>query len=272
MSRQDYVETVKLFCFLKITGLKQIIEGITRPNKQGGSCIDCIITDCVFVKECGILNNFVSDHYTIYCTRKKKKEHHVRTIRTVRDYRAFDPDIFENSLVHSEWTKINGNNDPDMHWEIILKNIHNILSIMCPFKMVNTRKSVTPWLTPEIYRLIREKKCLVKKYKISRYPLLLRELPLKRNELNSKIDKAKNVYIKISLSQTITKTNKFWKLIKNLIDKDDCVDITAYTFRSTDTNEEIVKASTPDFLNNFFVNVAERMCGKFDINDHVYNE
>ena len=53
--------------------------------------------------------------------------------------------------------------------------------------------------------------------------------------LNSKIDEAKAVYIQTTLNQTVKKTKKFWKLIKGLIDKDDCADITAYTFTNPDT-------------------------------------
>ena len=36
--------------------------------------------------------------------------------------------------------------------------------------------------------------------------------------------------------------------------------------------KDILKESTPNFLNDYFVNVAERTCGKFDMDDHVYNE
>ena len=33
---------------------------------------------------------------------------------------------------------------------------------MCPYKKITTRKKVTPWITPETYRAIREKRHHVK--------------------------------------------------------------------------------------------------------------
>ena len=44
-----------------------------------GSCIDLIMTNSMYVLESGILNDFVSDHYSIFCVRKKKKKSNVKT-------------------------------------------------------------------------------------------------------------------------------------------------------------------------------------------------
>ena len=107
-----------LFVFMKKAGLRQIIDGTTRPKRRGGSCIDLILTECTIVMDCGILNDFVSDHYTVYCTREKKKEHHTTITRTIRDYRAFDKTGFENLLIHSDWSNYDKVIDPDVQWEI----------------------------------------------------------------------------------------------------------------------------------------------------------
>ena len=69
--RRDDNNTVKLTSFIKKLGLSQLINGITRPNVKSGSCIDLILTDCKFINENGILNDLISDHYSIYCIRKK---------------------------------------------------------------------------------------------------------------------------------------------------------------------------------------------------------
>ena len=92
--------------------------------------------------------------------------------------------------------------------------IRNIQSIMCPFKKVNSCKTVTPWLTPDIYKLIRQKKLLIKKYKTTKNPTSLTEMRLTRNELNSRTDRAKAIYI------------------ENTLLEDDCIDITAYILSS----------------------------------------
>ena len=61
-----------------------------------------------------------------------------------------------------------------------------------------------------------------------------------------------------SLYINTKKPKKFWKIIKDLIDKDDCVDIMSYVFCYPDNNDIIGKSEIPDFLNDFFANIAER--------------
>ena len=72
--RRDEITTVQITRFIKKYGLSQLIHGITRPNRKGGSCLDLIITDSKYVADSGILDDFISDHYTFFCRRKKKKK------------------------------------------------------------------------------------------------------------------------------------------------------------------------------------------------------
>ena len=270
--KRDEINIIRTFRFLKKLGLKQLIDAVTRPNKKNGSCIDWIITDSYFVKDSGILDDFVSDHYSVYCVCKKVKEHISMTVRNVRDYSAFDKNNYDVLLSNSDWSVFDRTEVPEIQWEIMLRNVRNILSIMCPYKRVNTRKDTTPWITQDINTLIREKRKLVKRYKMTRDPNTLIEMRHKRNELNSKIDKAKALYIQNALKWTVKKPRKFWKLIKGLISEDDCVDITSYMFKDISTNIDIPKNDVPDFLNEYFVNIARRTCGNFNHDEHDYTE
>ena len=145
--RRNDVDTAQLIRFIKNKGLSQLINGITHPNRKCGSCIDLIMTNSMYVLESGILNDFVSDHYSIFCVRKKKKESNVNVERTVRDYRNFD----------RNWEDFDNTVDTDIQWVIIQQAVTDILAVMCPYKKVVTRTKTTPWLTPEIYRAIRKK-------------------------------------------------------------------------------------------------------------------
>ena len=71
--KRDDANTVRITRFIKKLGLKHCINTITRPNKKGGSCIDLIMTDCIYVSSSGTLDDFVADHYSVYCIRKKKE-------------------------------------------------------------------------------------------------------------------------------------------------------------------------------------------------------
>ena len=63
-------------------GLKQLIKNITRPSKNSGTCIDWIATNSLYVKQYGVTDDFISDHFTIYCIRKKARETHSKIYRT----------------------------------------------------------------------------------------------------------------------------------------------------------------------------------------------
>ena len=249
--KRDDLKTVRLLSVCKKLGLKQLIKGITRPNQKGGTCIDLIMTDSVFVSDSGVLDDFVSDHYSIYCIRKKAREKKDIISKVVRDYARYDKANFEHLLLDQDWNVFDNTDDPDVQWEIILAYVENILAIMCPFKRVNARREVTPWLTPAIYALIREKKALVKLYKTTKDPATLTLLRIKRNQVNNMIEKSKTEYITNSLNSTVDKPKKFWKLIKKLIDKDDSVDITSYVFRHYDTGDPVHKNMIPNYLNDY---------------------
>ena len=188
--------TVTINKFTKKLGLRNLINTITRPNIRGGTCIDLIMTDSIYVLDAGVLNDFISDHYSIFSIRKKKRESHITVKRKVRDYRVFNENVFETILKGKNWDDFNATPNPDVQWEVILKYVNEILAIMCPYKIVNTRKKVTLWLTPDIYKAIREKKSLVKHYKAGKDPEILKALRTKRNYVNNLIEKSKSEYIK----------------------------------------------------------------------------
>ena len=60
--------------FLKDNGLKQLINNHTRLTHNGGICLDWIITDCPYISQSGILDELLSDHFSIYVVRKKERE------------------------------------------------------------------------------------------------------------------------------------------------------------------------------------------------------
>ena len=80
------------------------------------------------------MNDFVSDYYSIYSTRKKKKENHENISRTVRGYSAFDKETFQNLFAGSRWDIFDQSMNVDIQWETILKKVQNILTVMFSYK------------------------------------------------------------------------------------------------------------------------------------------
>ena len=193
--KRDDTNVIKLQNFTKKAGLTQQILEITRPNRKGGSCIDLMMTDSPFVKMSGTMNDYVSDHYTIFSIRKKACENKEYQVKTIRSFKNFNKEDFETLLLNKNWAIYDMLVEPNQQWLYIYKCTIDILSVMCPFKTINVRKQSTPWITPEIFDMIKEKRNLVKLYKEFREPIILKELRILRNNLNSTIDKAKCIYI-----------------------------------------------------------------------------
>ena len=102
MKRND-PNIISLQSFIKSHGLIQLITTITYPNKNSGTCIDLIMTNCAFVIDSGVLDDYVSDHYTVYGIRKKRKENKECQIKTCRQYRNYKHDDFEILLRAKNW-------------------------------------------------------------------------------------------------------------------------------------------------------------------------
>ena len=87
--------------------------------------------------------------------------------KNVRDYRNSNEENCVLLLRNIEWQHIDNSLDPDIQRLFFKQEVTNILSIMCPCKKVYTRKHPPLWITPEIYRLIRERKHLYKLYRVT---------------------------------------------------------------------------------------------------------
>ena len=257
--KRDDKRTIALQAFAKKNGLSQCINDITRPNVRGGSCIDLIMSNCSFVCASGIDDDFVSDHFTVFCVRKKKKEKMIVIKETVRDYSKFSKDNFCNLVSNIKWDNFDAELNPVLQWKFIENEVTEILAIMCPYKIVHTRTPRAIWITPEIYKLIRDRKRLLKNYRLSRDPDLFQEIKIARNKVNAAIDKAKEDYIKNMLKANRKDPKNFWRSIKSIIEnRNGDVEITS--FKDPDSGCEINRENASDFVNDYFANIAARVC------------
>ena len=133
------MEISKLLClsnFAKQNGLTHLVNDITRPNPRGGTCIDLIMSNCIFVQEHGVGKDMISDHFTVYAIRKKDREDRRVLSEEVRDYRNFNSIVFGQLLEVSDWSIFDKEINPEIQWNIILGKVKEILSVMCPVKNI----------------------------------------------------------------------------------------------------------------------------------------
>ena len=264
MLKRNDPNTVTLQNFMKKWGLLQCVNGITRPNSRGGSCIDLIMTNCPFVSESGVAGDMISDHLTVFCIRKKKREKKVIKSEVVRDVKNYNEKLLCQLLDSTDWSEFDAELNPVIQWNCMYNIIIQILSIMCRYKKVHTRISGNKWITKNIYRLICEREMAIKSYMTTRDPDLLNSIRILRNQ----VDKAKSEYIKHLLHASKSNSKKFWRNIKGLIETDSDT-IENVTFKNPTTGNIIVNDQKCNFVNDFFAKIEERTCAKCDSKDYV---
>ena len=205
----------------------------------------------------------IADHFTVFCVRKKIREKKHTITETVRDYKKFNKENFCNLIDLTDWFTFDTEINPVTQWNYMYKRIMDILAIMCPYKVVHTRIPRKKWLSPEIFELIREKRRLIKSFKLSGHPNLLNRIRKLRNKLNSSIDKAKGNYVKNLLYVSRKDPKRFWRNIKYVIENVDQNDVNN-TFVNPDTGQEVPCDESCDFVNAFFANIAKKVCDPND--------
>ena len=213
------------------------------------------ITDCPYVKSSGILEELVSDHFSIFVIRKKEREKVVKKWKNIRIYKNYDRDVFRTLLANNDWTLYYATQDVDTLWYVIFTRVVDILEIMCPYKRVCLRDPKTPWVTAEVVHAINERRKYMRMYWKTKNQFIWDICKYMRNRCNMLVRNAKAVYIKKNLAQTTNDPKKFWKSINNLL-KGPKSDVIAHEFLDNTTGETIEQQFVCDYLNKFYANVG----------------
>ena len=191
-SRQKYLN------FFKKTGLKQLINKRTRPNRRGGTCLDWISTNCDFVNVAGVIDILISDHLPVYCIGKKDREKHGSVYRNARDYSNYDADVYSRLISAIDWEIYDNLSDVEEMWTFLYEKIYEILSVMCPIKRFKQKAKITPWLSADIYRAMRKRDNFISLFKATGNQYYLIMARRHRNKVNQMVSSAKSIFIKLN--------------------------------------------------------------------------
>ena len=250
-------DIVKMNRLLREIGLSQYIQEPTRLTSRGGTCIDWVITNSLYVCKYGVLNDLLSDHFPVYAIRKKERETVVKVKKKVRIYKNYDENNFKILFNEMDWDSFFICLDVDNLWEKMYTHIHNILEIICPYKHIYVRKERVPWFTNEIYECMKKRTHYVKLFSSTRNNDIFLLSKYFRNKCNTLIRDSKSDYIKTSLDANVLNPRKYWKILNSMLKtgKETTVD---FEFINQDSKVSIPKEDTADFLNDYFANVGTR--------------
>ncbi|KAG5874004.1 hypothetical protein JTB14_028380 [Gonioctena quinquepunctata] len=92
----------------------------------------------------------ISDHHSVNCNSKLRKEAQPTVFKTYGDYSCFDYDYFPANLVSIRWDSIYGIVNVSEAVEFFSANILGIFVLHAPLKTVRIEKWPAPWLTDNI--------------------------------------------------------------------------------------------------------------------------
>ena len=177
----------------------------------------------------------------------------------MRDYKNFNKDNFCNLLSNIDWESFDTQINLVVQCNFLYAQVLEILAIMCPFKQVHTRYPRKKWMTPRIYSLIRERKCLIRNYRKTKNPDLMGEIRSIRNQVNATIDRAKIYYVKTLLESSRKDPKRFWRNIKSVLENEN-ENNQNFMFKDPDSGIDIPKDGACNYINDYFATIADRIC------------
>ena len=147
--------------FLELCNLyqySQLIQVPTRVTASSSTLIDLFLTNnpCKFSHH-GVSHIGISDHSLIYAVRKSFISTGSPTIINSRQLRNFDPTMFRRDLALAPWQSVENITDPNVAWNAWRNMFLNICDSHAPFRRKKVRNSNSPWLTPDLKKLMFER-------------------------------------------------------------------------------------------------------------------
>ena len=209
--------------FLELCNLYQyslLIQVPTRVTASSSTLIDLFLTNnpCNFSHH-GVSHIGISDHSLIYAIRKSFISTGTPTIINSRQLRNFDPTMFRRHLALVPWQSIENITDPNVAWNAWRNMFLNICDSHAPFPRTKVRNSNSPWLTPDLKKLMFERdkaKKLASRAGSNETWMRFKAL---RNKVNTAIKKAKVSYYNSFFKNNRGNIKNTWKGINTIFSK-----------------------------------------------------
>ena len=133
-----------------------------------------------------------------------------------------------------------------------------ILDKHCPVKSFSDPKYDDPWMTKEMYEIMRDKNS---KLALARRSKLLGDKKIAskaRNASNRMNDKARRTYIKDTLIENEDDHKRFWRIINSILPGQPNRK-KEIRLNNDITGEQIPSHKTADFINEYFINIGPKL-------------
>ena len=197
--------------------ISQIIKTVTRTTELTATILDWIYVSSKYISTSGTLNHNLSDHFPVFIVRKKERNKCIKKEVEGRSYLRYNTERFQALLTEQDWETFDMNNDdPELLWDIFVKNISDVLDQMCPIKKLSVPETKPNWLNNDILLLMRKRDMMYREARKKNDPVLWRKAKFLRNRVESTIKAYKRDKIQAELNRNRNKPKKFWANIREI--------------------------------------------------------
>ena len=244
---------------MKSLGLTQLISEPTRNNIRNGidnsSVLDLIFTNSDFISRAELFDINLSDHIPVMTTRKKLYVKSKKVEFKGRSYKNYNKDLFQDSLVNSNWDNYFANDDPNNLWDIMREKILDSISPLCPLRSFRVPEAKEPWITNEALEAIRDKDNLLKRARRTKSEGDWENARRAQNTVCKDINNLRRDYLLQQQTLHRDDPKKFWKTIGSIIPGKNHFSDHVW-LKDSSTHSNIEQQNTADYMNKFFTNIG----------------
>ncbi|KAL1447518.1 hypothetical protein WDU94_010887 [Cyamophila willieti] len=138
----------------------------------------------------------------------------IRKIR-FRDFRNMNIDNLIGEAEETSWNLVNELSDPSAKVELFTNMVTGLLNKHAPLKNAKVKYPPTPWLTPEVLKLMRRRDRAYNKYRKTKLERHFEKFKLLRNRCNRSVRDSKEVYISQGIASCKDEKSR-WQFLRSL--------------------------------------------------------
>ena len=142
----DLVDSQAFVNFCRTYNLNQMVTQPTRITDSTEALLDIIlVSNAKQVIEAKVLPSSISDHDLVYVTLRLKKQRTPSTFRTIRSFKNYSSERFNNDITRAPWSVLETFDDPDDKLHAFNLLFNEILDRHAPLKTIRLRGRPNPY-------------------------------------------------------------------------------------------------------------------------------
>ena len=211
-------ESKALNDFCTMFNLSQIISKPTRVTRDSSSLLDVILTTNPHqVIQTTILENSISDHFTISALLRLKAPKPHRSRILTRTYKNYDSEKFSEDISKVIWNALDEISDLNSRLEHFNTEFLRVLDLHAPVKHMSFKHRTSPFIPPKIKEQMKIRDKNLRKARKTRCDLDWALFRKSKTETVKMINEAEKLFVGNEIEQNKDNSRAIWKTIRRYL-------------------------------------------------------